>query len=469
MPILMRYLPFMLSMLYFLMNAVPASAAPGWSAAASLQEARYGHTATLLHNGKVLVAGGAASAELYDPAANTWAAAGELATIRVWHTATLLPNGKVLVAGGYNGSHLASAELYDSMSSTWTAAGALATGRTGHTATLLPNGKVLVAGGYNGDYLASAELYDPVANTWTAAGALATGRTGHTATLLPNGKVLVAGGSGIASAELYDPATNTWTAAGALATGRRYHTATLLPNGRVLVAGGWSDSDGNLASTELYDPATNAWAAAVALSTARLWHTATLLPNGEVLVAGGAQDTMTWSPPLYNPLASAELFFDMPPVIEFYNTHLDHYFITADANEAAGIDNGDAGPGWIRTGNSFNSGGNTSVCRFYGSQSPGPNSHFYTADPGECAYLKQLQASTPATEKRWNFESLDFVSTPPSNGACPSGTVPVYRAYNDGFSSGIDSNHRITSSTAAIQEVVSRGWVNEGVVMCAPD
>ena len=133
------------------------------------------------------------------------------------------------------------------------------------------------------------------------------------------------------------------------------------------------------------------------------------------------------------------------------------------------MDNGDAGPGWIRTGNSFNSGGNTSVCRFYGSQSPGPNSHFYTADPGECAYLKQLQASTPATEKRWNFESLDFVSTPPSNGACPSGTVPVYRAYNDGFSSGIDSNHRITSSTAAIQEVVSRGWVNEGVVMCAPD
>lgn len=159
-------------------------------------------------------------------------------------------------------------------------------------------------------------------------------------------------------------------------------------------------------------------------------------------------------------------------VVEFYNTDLDHYFITADANEAAAIDNGSAGPGWSRTGNSFRSGGNTSVCRFYGSLSPGPNSHFYTVDAAECAGLKQLQASTPDTEKRWNFESLDFVSTPPVtggiNGVCPSGTAPVYRAYNNGFAKGIDSNHRITSSLTAIQQVVDRGWINEGVVMCAP-
>lgn len=155
------------------------------------------------------------------------------------------------------------------------------------------------------------------------------------------------------------------------------------------------------------------------------------------------------------------------PVIEFYNTNLDNYFITADANEAAQIDGGSAGPGWSRTGNTFNSGGSTPVCRFYGSQSPGPNSHFYTVDPSECAALKQLQATTPATQKRWNFESLDFISTPATNGACTAGTVPVYRAYNNGYSRGVDSNHRITSNLAAIQEVVSRGWSNEGVVMCA--
>ncbi len=158
-------------------------------------------------------------------------------------------------------------------------------------------------------------------------------------------------------------------------------------------------------------------------------------------------------------------------VIEFYNTNLDHYFITASSSEAAAIDGGSAGPGWSRTGNTFKSGGSTPVCRFYGSQSPGPNSHFYTVDSAECQGLKDQQIPTgdprKLTIKSWNFESLDFVSTPPTNGSCLSGTVPVYRAYNNGFARGVDSNHRITSSTTAIQDVVSRGWSNEGVVMCA--
>ena len=154
-------------------------------------------------------------------------------------------------------------------------------------------------------------------------------------------------------------------------------------------------------------------------------------------------------------------------VVEFYNAKLDNYFITADASEAAAIDNGSAGAGWSRTGNTFKSGGSTAVCRFYGSLSPGPNSHFYTADPGECGALKALQASTPATQPRWNFESNDFLTTVPVNGTCSAGTTPVYRAYNNGSARGVDSNHRINSLTA-IQQVVARGWSNEGVVMCAP-
>src|SRR6266513_2886279 len=156
---------------------------------------------------------------------------GSLAMARRGHTATLLPNGKVLVAGGFIGligSVRAGAELYDPASGTWSATGNLITGRSGHTATLLPSGKVLLAGGGDGNsILASAELYDPASGAWSATGSLATGRFSHTATLLSNGKVLVAAGGTpdfpdiLASAELYDPASGTWSATGSLATARR--------------------------------------------------------------------------------------------------------------------------------------------------------------------------------------------------------------------------------------------------------
>jgi hypothetical protein len=164
-----------------------------------------------------------------------------------------------------------------------------------------------------------------------------------------------------------------------------------------------------------------------------------------------------------------------PTVIEFYNSQIDRYFITSDPDEAAAIDLGSAGPGWARTGDTFPAGGNAPVCRFYGSMSPGPNSHFYTASTAECEGLKQLQASTPSTERRWNFESFDFntflpVETGPAKTlACPSRMIPVYRAYNNGFARGIDSSHRITPNRNSIQQVLDRGWIDEGVVMCAPD
>ncbi|MBK8741081.1 MAG: hypothetical protein IPM02_16840 [Betaproteobacteria bacterium] len=153
-------------------------------------------------------------------------------------------------------------------------------------------------------------------------------------------------------------------------------------------------------------------------------------------------------------------------VVEFYNPDLDNYFITAEPVEQAFIDTGAVGR-WQRTGNAFATGGPNQVCRFYGSLSPGPNSHFYTADAAECAALKQLQASTPASEKRWNFESNDFATTPAVNGGCAGGLVPVYRAYNNGFARGVDSNHRITSNHAAYQQTVAAGSIGEGVVMCA--
>jgi uncharacterized protein (DUF2141 family) len=190
-----------------------------WSATASMVSARWGHTTTLLPNGKVLVSGGSisgngsssiAAAEVYDPASGTWSATASLASARWGHTATLLPNGKVLVSGGYTGSsRLASAEVYDPASGTWSAAASMVSARYVHTATLLPNGKILVSGaGYGPTPTSSAEVYDPASGTWSVAASMITTRDGPTATSLPNGQVLVTGGSNggpLASAELYTP------------------------------------------------------------------------------------------------------------------------------------------------------------------------------------------------------------------------------------------------------------------------
>ena len=190
---------------------------------------------------------------------------------------------------------------------------------------------------------------------------------------------------------------------------------------------------------------------------------------GRLLVSGQVRDQFVVRRYVFQPAP-------VGTVVEFFNTLLQHYFLTADPAEANAIDAGAAGAGWSRTGLKFKSGGPTLVCRFYGNANRsaddtpyGPNSHFYTADPSECGGLVDLY--NPAA-KSWKYESHDFATTLPNGTAgqpaCPAGLVAVYRAYNDGFARGIDSNHRIVSSQAAIQEVVSRGWINEGIVMCAP-
>ena len=301
-----------------------------WTATGSLNIDRALHTATLLLNGKALVAAGTHvrdgfwvsiyGAELYDAASGSWTATSTPNVSRYWHTATLLPNGKVLVAGGAHHdpgeccvTSLASAELYDPASDSWTVTGSLHTARYAHAATLLPNGMVLVEGGYGSsvfDVLPTAELYDPATGTWTFTDSLNTGRVRHTAALLSNGNVLVVGGgdsngSALASAELYDPASGRWTATGSLNTARSEHTATLQSNGMVLVAGGDQDGCDGLASAELYDPASGTWAATGNLNAARTLHTATLLADGNVLVAAG------FNAPGCNPagsLSSAELY-----------------------------------------------------------------------------------------------------------------------------------------------------------------
>jgi streptogramin lyase len=308
-----------------------------WTATGSLNIGRYGHTATLLTNGKVLVAAGIgivgtspiptvlSSCELYDPSTGTWTLTGSLKITRSDHTATLLQNGKVLVAAGYQSYNPQTAfyfyptlcELYNPSSGTWTTTGSLNVARDAPTATLLKNGQALLAGGYdynNNDNLSNCELYNPSTGTWTVTGSLNSGRFGHTATLLQNGMVLAAAGTGLvgtstitalSSCELYDPSTGAWTETGSLSTARDTHTATLLPSHKVLVAGG-DQQNYDLSSCELYDPSSGEWTAASSLHTARVWHTATLLKNGKPLVAGGEQAATSTN------LSSCEIF-GIPP------------------------------------------------------------------------------------------------------------------------------------------------------------
>lgn len=285
-----------------------------------LLNARGGHTATLLMNGTVLVAGGHGgpnaildTAELYDPESGTWSlTSGKLVAARTGHTATLLPDGQVLVAGGGSSGALVSAELYDPVSRTWRATGSLIAKRWLHTATLLKSGKVLVVGGSSlgAGHVTSAELYDPSTGQWSLTGAPANSRLIHTATLLQNGKVLVTGGTGAtngpeitSTSELYDPDSGTWSATGSLADARYAHRATLLWNGQVLVTGGFNHQKGHLTTTEVYDPATGAWSMRGPLTRARYYHTATLLANGKVIVAGGITGHPWPDAELYEPTA----------------------------------------------------------------------------------------------------------------------------------------------------------------------
>ena len=152
-------------------------------------------------------------------------------------------------------------------------------------------------------------------------------------------------------------------------------------------------------------------------------------------------------------------------VIEFYNANLKHYFITGDSQEAAGIDNGAAGPGWSRTGYEVNAWQTQSeapatakaVCRFYGTPGVGPNSHFYTADAGECALVKQ--------DPGWFYEGIALYSQPVQYGSCPLGTTPVYRVYNNRWMYN-DSNHRFVTDSIVYQQMIQQGWAPEGLVMC---
>jgi hypothetical protein len=341
----------------------PALAAnPGtWANTGNMKVSRAGHSATLLPNGQVLIAGGEnssaglTSAELYDPTTGKWTLTGSMATGRYAHSAVLLPSGEVLVAGGIVSTNIkgivsysAAAELYNPSTGQWTTTGSMAAPRFAHGVALLQNGQVLVAGGANASgFLASAELYEPSTGKWTETGSLTYARSTH-ATLLQSGQVLMAGGSvtgntaelysngvwSLTSAmkfshpstsaaalpsgdvvvfgghlssyagEFYDPSAGTWTATHNIGVNPPSGPLTLLITGKVLLAGGESGY-GTDALCRLYDPSTLSWLLTGSMNQARAAHTTTLLANGQVLAAGGEVKTSNGT---FTVIGSAEVY-----------------------------------------------------------------------------------------------------------------------------------------------------------------
>ena len=291
----------------------PVTSAGSLTPATPMLEPRSGHSATLLPDGRVLIAGGMRgnqdfydSAELYDPSTGKFQPTGKLHERRVGHIAVLLPSGKVLVAGGWLGDGgTDSAELYDPATGVFTLISKMTIRRGRPSATLLVSGDVLIAGGEerNNLTLASAEVFDEKTMSLRRTGSMHHARVSHTATLLNDGRVLIAGGYGdniAANAELYDPKTGAFTETGNMTSARCKHTAGLLPDGKVLLAGG-SDSrgwDGNLNSSEIYDPQTGKFTGATPLNDRRfkLPDEAVRLSSGRLLIAGGSKEVEVFDP-----------------------------------------------------------------------------------------------------------------------------------------------------------------------------
>ncbi len=286
----------------------------------SLVTGRSGHAAAALPDGRVAVFGGfstssavTSSIEVFDPGTETWtAAAAVLGLARARLTATVLTDGRVLLAGGETASTtdvgLDVWEIWDPGTDSLAASGTLAERRTRHRAVRLGDGTVLLVGGSRTDSSgapnysrATTEVFDPSVPGSSAGPAMAVSRAGHEATLLSDGRVLVTGGHGTSVlAEVFDPGAGSFSSAGTMVEPRRDHAATLLVDGTVLAAGRGTSSAERWLAPE------NRWVQVQNVGDERSLHTAMRIGNGRVFVAGGEK-----------PAAGGSTFFHNGTV--FYN------------------------------------------------------------------------------------------------------------------------------------------------------
>ncbi|HEX7491873.1 MAG TPA: kelch repeat-containing protein [Candidatus Limnocylindrales bacterium] len=287
-------------------------------AVGSLAQDRAGHTATLLDDGRVLIAGGysadgtAAHAaldgvEIYDPASMGFQAGGLLVTARYDAVAARLPDGTVLIAGGNDASGVAtdSAEIYDPKSGISVSTGRMAEPVASAAVVTLDDGRILIAGGVN-DYesLFGAQIYDPATKTFSSIDATFYGQV--TATKMRDGRVLVSGGRSSGdpsiSARIFDPSGEDFSWIDSMSVGREGAMSGLLPDGRVIVVGGMGSGGSVNHTADIYDPKLQRFVSEEELADYRYRGTMTILGDGSVLLVGGVDQYGT-------PLASVELDF----------------------------------------------------------------------------------------------------------------------------------------------------------------
>jgi hypothetical protein len=180
--------------------------------------------------------------------------------------------------------------------------------------------------------------------------------------------------------------------------------------------------------------------------------------------------------PFLTQQACSNVNYDLTPsapgivtVNEYYHSGFDHYFVTPVPAEQALLDaRSPPFQDWASTGKTFKAYANATapassvaVCRFFNNHFGGKSSHFYAARGFGCEATLSLFPD-------WGLEDDKLFNTllPDISGVCPQGTGPVYRVYNQGMGSA--PNHRFVTTLTDQQEMVSKGFVAEGVVMCVP-
>ena len=273
-----------------------------WQSVGPMTTERADHTATLLNDGRVLIAGGFKgigtsftvldSAEIFNPVINSFASVSNMTTVRAFHTATLLSNGKVLIVGGVGAdgsTALNTAEIFDPATNTFSPVGNLNSKRFFHTANLLPDNRVLIAGGFDSLNLKSTEIFDPVANQFSVGPDMNMPRTHHASTSLIDGRIFLVNGlilGSIMSVDIYNPSANIFTSATSSAEQLGLSVNTLL-SGKVSILGGKLFNQPNGQTAEIFDPADNSFVEIGPMLISGIARdSAVLLNSGQVLFIG---------------------------------------------------------------------------------------------------------------------------------------------------------------------------------------